>query len=225
MKTTSAESKRPSKSLISWINAGRLRYGKGVNWALPVGPFSYLEREQMNKINAEVACMPDWDIMDMIVSGQPKAAPSANKGFKPKSIAKKEDIPMRYVEAPRNLEAEGKDALQELAHSIFIHKDRELMKHFGLLNDDPPNNATEALKRIADGKYVIDAKEEERNPGWNWTNYIAWRDPKVERNRKGYQEAYANLLKAKHKLDVVIAVKSNEDGLKVLEDFEAQTFH
>lgn len=117
---------------------------------------------------------------------------------------------------------------------IASAKTDELAKHFNLVDDKRPKTWKELMKRVEEGRIVIDEERElaaEVNP--DYFDYgcpldsIRFRDPKAQPDQKGYQEAVKLMFEGMRETEDEIVAHQN-DGEKILAavgKFESKTFH
>src|SRR5258708_5960176 len=60
-----------------------------------------------------------------------------------------------YVDNDKHIESSKINYLSQRLENLYYKKDVEARKLFGLVNDEAPETATEMVKRIQDGKFVI----------------------------------------------------------------------
>ena len=125
---------------------------------------------------------------------------------------------------PMDKDARAEHYLDVRLANLVNQKDNALTKAFGLRDDDRPGTAKELIDRITSGKYVV---PEERMDTSNYDpiRYFRWRDPSVKEDYAGYDAAMKNMGAAKTDVEDAINVKTKEEALAALKDFESKTFH
>lgn len=106
------------------------------------------------------------------------------------------------------------------ADNAFHEKDGELMKHYGLHGDGAPRTWNELVKRIKDGRFKISDEHAKMNTYGSGTEYVEWRDPKIEKDHEGYDKSKEKLMKLLAETKDVIIVKSAADGLEMIEKIQ-----
>ena len=158
-------------------------------------------------------------------------APAEVKGCKPEKkrlqqteVCKKEEgeTTMATNNCTYNEVEVQRSFLRNEATNIHSNHNRELRKAYGLRDDDPPRTLDDAVQRIKADKF----EENKQAPSYlAWSDKIRWRDPTVKEDNAGY-EAAETLLDTQYK-DVkrTIVIKSPDEGLSAVLDFEKATFH
>lgn len=143
----------------------------------------------------------------------------------------KKDTTMYTLHNTAALEVQQRDRLIQRIEGAWYEKKMELKKAYGLENDQFPRTAEELVKRITEGKFSIvkdksngcfDDEDEIFYGGP--LDRITWRDPAIKKDYDGYVVAKKAMLAAKVAALDEIYVKSLEEGLKVLREFEATKF-
>jgi hypothetical protein len=125
------------------------------------------------------------------------------------------------VIAQDNTERDQRRLLNEHLYTAYSSAKTFLERKFGLKDDVEPQTITETVKRIQDGLFVIPEKYKDKIT-YGALSYIRWRDPKVVEDKDGFEAAKAELKKARTVAERIIAILSPAEGLKALQDFEAE---
>ena len=116
------------------------------------------------------------------------------------------------------IQTRAKEYLTCRLNSKFYEVDRTLMRKFGLLDEEPPKNAEEIAERIKSGMYVIRDKSD-----WLYgLDRFRWRNPETKEDRPGYESAVKVLEKDFQHAKDLIVVKSADDGLAALNEFQSK---
>ena len=122
------------------------------------------------------------------------------------------------LEAPQTRD-HTKEYLKDRLSSARSSRERKAMIKFGLEDDFFPRLAEDVVDRIKSGLYVIN--EERDGDCFNPWDAIEWRDPAIKKDFPGFKKwqelEKQTFLAAK---DTVV-VKSYDEGLKALQDYEA----
>ena len=114
-------------------------------------------------------------------------------------------------------------------------KRKELELQFGLVDDKFPKTMQELVDRIQKGQFVLTDKGKARDK-LACDNTRVWlgdledkelfrfRDPKKAEDKEGFEAAIKRRDEAYTKAMSIILVKSPEEGLAAVEDFEKQSF-
>lgn len=134
---------------------------------------------------------------------------------------KKDENPMNSyssatVVTADSIERDQRRALLNTAYDVFNSKKTDAKRQFGLLGDDTPETITEAVKRIADGRFVI---PEQYKDNYASMSYIQWRDPSVKADKDGYAKAKAELTKEYEALKLRLSIIPVADGLTAVEKY------
>jgi hypothetical protein len=125
------------------------------------------------------------------------------------------------VNAGRTMEQDQRQYLSDRLFDVTQDKVIELRKKFGLY-DERPETPEDIVERIKSDKFVI--PERDNNVCfYNAWEQIQWRDPAIKRDAEGYRKALEALDKSKTPVRDAIRLKSIEEGLKAIQDFEAAT--
>lgn len=115
------------------------------------------------------------------------------------------------------------DRLQQISNE----KTSELRKTFRIDAPEAPKTLTEALERIAAGKFTKPAKEEDEAAAktwdYRWYRQLDWRTEPADKD--GYAKATDALTEARREARDIIKVLPEKDGLEALNAFKAKTFH
>ncbi len=125
----------------------------------------------------------------------------------------------RYVNVDANPENEKRDYLRERASNTFYSISSDLEKKFGLRDDDRPATASDYIKRILDGMYVLDEKNKDKRD-YDPSRYITWRNPAIKKDQTGFDAANDLLSKEKTKVEDTIAILDTKDALAAVQAFE-----
>lgn len=110
--------------------------------------------------------------------------------------------------------------LLQLAHE----KERQELKHFGMVDDDPPKTPKEYVQRIKDNKFMIQKDCDDMETGrYSW-EYLIWRDPEVKRDQDGYTAARELIHKVIGETEDEIW-NDPKNALAAVHKFEKHTFH
>lgn len=148
---------------------------------------------------------------------QPCEAPYIAKSCKTGRIsntAKEEVMNISY-----SAEQEARRHLVRRTDDVYYAKDASLYDTFNV-NNVRPKNAKQAKDWLARGGFVITSEDDE-----SYHFNSAWQNPDKPRNEEGFKAAQKLLGKAYADVKDAIIVKSPEDGLKALQEFEAQVYN
>lgn len=126
--------------------------------------------------------------------------------------------------------------LESRLHSIYWDKQAGLSRHFHILDDEYPKSYKEAIQRIKDGKVVLkkhfdiadEIDEEDDLFGfdvYSLGHALRWRDPNQPADHDGHKAALEKLDAARTEIKDIIQIKTPEEGLVALKEFEKATFH
>lgn len=127
-----------------------------------------------------------------------------------------------YIENDKKLEASKINYLNERISIVAYQKNDDLPKTFGLTDDIVPQTPNEMVKRIQDGKFLLN-KETEDKKVYDPVRYIRWRDPAVVEDKAGYEAAVKSLHTASQDARDSVALftdidpKTALDAVKTLE--------
>lgn len=122
------------------------------------------------------------------------------------------------VNAVDSQDANARQYLGGRAEMVFYAKDHDLRKTFGLEDDEYPYDPKDMVKRIQDGKFVLEE-------GKHGSSRILWRDPELKEDKEGYKAAKEKMEVGYTKVTDDIMVLYPDQGLESLRTFEAETFH
>lgn len=130
------------------------------------------------------------------------------------------DANVEYVKSQKNF-------LRDRAFEALRNKEENALKTYRLEDDPSPVTFSELKDRLEKGLYIWDKEGEEqyvkRGCAYNPFCFITWRDPSKPADQEGYNK-FRDALKVKFNyLEEEIKIKSPEDGLKALRDFQAET--
>lgn len=156
-------------------------------------------------------------------------APTCTPGMKPEKCTANipKETTMRLYNDCEEFSPESNSLayLGERSYSIANTKRTELMRKFGLLDDEAPKNAREFLERIASGMYVIPADKMDKHNYGEYTRFIEWRDPAKVKDQAGYDAAVKKLEAAKTKAEDTLTLFTSDPAkqLAALQEFESVT--
>lgn len=133
---------------------------------------------------------------------------------------KKEEETMNTIRFEDTQEGKAQVHVLRRANDAFLEKESELLKHYGLRNDEAPRSWNELVKRIKDGKFKIDDDHAMLKTYGSGTEYVEWRDPKIEKDHEGFEKSMDKLRKLLAETKDVIIVKSPADGLEMIEKIQ-----
>lgn len=147
------------------------------------------------------------------------------------------------IKAPYSKEQEATEHLLDRLYKSYEDKRIDLKKQFGLVDEDAPKTRKDLIERITQGKYQItpagqaqDVLNEKMNgilpniAEMLGTDYllaswaIRWRDPSKAEDLEGFDAAIKRRDAAYDKATTIILVKSGDEAIKAVEDFELQSF-
>lgn len=132
---------------------------------------------------------------------------------------KKEKETMNTIRFEDTQEGRAQTHVLRRADTAYREKGTELEKHYGLRGDDPPPSWEELLKRIKDGKFVIEEKHAKMHT-YDPMCYVQWRDPKIVEDKAGLDKSMEKLTKLLAETKDAIIVKSAADGLEMIEKIQ-----
>lgn len=103
-------------------------------------------------------------------------------------------------------------------------KDADLQVAFGLRDDDRPQSAQEVADRILAGKFVLSPNNKD-SFAYDPLFLFTWRDPAIQKDAKGYQDALKTLQSQERDAMDAIMVGTADEGLAAVKAFEAATVH
>lgn len=105
-------------------------------------------------------------------------------------------------------------------------KHMALRKQFGLEDDDAPATFNDFLDRLTKGKFVY-PEDKRNNRMWPYhiVDKIRWRDPELKEDRIGFEAAKEKKDKLVTETTDIIRIKTPEEGLKALQEFESATLN
>jgi len=134
-----------------------------------------------------------------------------------------------YLDTRASLDMQKKQYLLNRLDNEHRKMVAPLSKTFGLSDDTPPKTPSELVERIQAGKFVIPSEEDQKKRRYYGPEdaiySFRWRDPAAKEDQAGYEAAEKALTTAYTEAKDAIMIKSDEDGLKALEDFKSKTFH
>src|SRR5256885_13812507 len=98
-------------------------------------------------------------------------------------------------------------------------------KHFGLTQDEAPKTAKELVERIKAGKITLPKEDNDRKCSYVWDVFsrIKWQDPSVVEDQDGYDAWEEKTAVAKRTVERIISIKSPDEGLNAVIEFEKTT--
>lgn len=111
-----------------------------------------------------------------------------------------------------------REYLSDRLHAVYMNKDTEAQRTFGLTDDHRPKDIEEAVQRIKDGKYTLTPKDTRGYYGL-WDR-IRWRDPEVKEDPKGYEAEEKELDKKYKEIKDTIMISDPAEALKTLQAWE-----
>lgn len=131
------------------------------------------------------------------------------------------------VQVAANPEKEQRYYLSTRLSDITYFKAKNLLVKYGLRGEDSPRNAYETVARIKAGMYVIDEEiDSEEGLCLQSPLYgLEWRDPAIKKDREGYEKARDQLDKDRKAVQDIIQIKSLDEGLTAVQEFEKATLH
>lgn len=148
--------------------------------------------------------------------------------FKMSTHKEQEDMETNMLTSYNNLSATAAlpteqvqmDFLRGEARNVRETLYSKLRKQFGLSGDPAPKTVEDFIKRIQDGKFVLEDMYKQKLTSYV-TDYISWRDPSIKRDEAGY-DAAKELLDAKYRdTKRAIMTQGADAGLKAVLDLEA----
>lgn len=125
-------------------------------------------------------------------------------------------------------EIEQRSYILERTFSVQRQKDLALEEFFNLRDDARPMSPEDLIKRIQDGKYVLESKDEfDDEDEFCFSNNfdrLHWRDPAKVRDQVGYKAAEKNLKEAVQKLQDKARLYTIAEATKAFEEFQATDF-
>lgn len=109
--------------------------------------------------------------------------------------------------------------LRERAYMASDKKYASLNEKFHMIMPGPPKDKAEAERRLKAGEFGFYDWEERK---FSFRDQFYWADP--NRDQEGFDKAAAKLDKTFQDLMDIINIKSADDGLKALQEFEATEF-
>ena len=110
--------------------------------------------------------------------------------------------------------------LSRRLHDLFYTKKGDLRKQFHMDDDRQPKDAIELIERIQAGSFVMPTKESiKQNYSGSIRDQIVWRSE--EKDEEGYEAAKKDLTAKYEAAKDIIMVKSADEGLAALQDFQA----
>jgi hypothetical protein len=126
-------------------------------------------------------------------------APAKFESLVVKAVPKKKEDTMSRYYGDDNYESDG--SLTDTERQRRYFSDRiacmrfsavtKLERQFGMRGDDAPETVTDALARLAAGKYVLRSDVTADQTVYNPLGYIVWKDPSIKKDPKGYAAAEA----------------------------------
>lgn len=123
-----------------------------------------------------------------------------------------------------NTEANARSHLRNNLASSYSKHDHDLLRHFGLMEDDSPDSPEEVIERIKNGKYVLRDKKD-RTSFSHWTSHIRWRDPSKEKDEAGYKAAFEKMSQAYKHAQQDVLCDPLDKAKAAVRKFEEYTVH
>lgn len=188
----------------------------------------FAKKEDMDIFNMTVTEGTGWIIATDFTNGfslAPIAPQDCAKDCSSASVpcaTKKQGNKPMYIDNDKHIESSKVNYLTSRAENVYYDQERNILKAFGLVNDEAPSTATELVKRIQDGKYVVKAENAERIV-FDPTRYITWRDPAVKEDKEGAKAANVVLRKLLTDTNDAIAIGTPAEGLAAVKALDAWT--
>lgn len=144
------------------------------------------------------------------------------------------DTPVKFVnftdnkkeeETMYNIEQQKIDYLERRLEVLVYQKRDELYREFGIRDENAPQTPKEFVERILAGKFILPDEDHDDDFCCSPAQAIIWRDPSVKKDYDGFNKAEKEMLAARTEVKDAIMIKSAEEGLAALKDFESKTFH
>ncbi len=158
----------------------------------------------------------NWMIVDECCSFAPNA-PTQEKSV---PCQKKEKT--MYVDNDKHIESSKINYLSDRLDGIYYTIDGRLKKQFGMVNDPAPETAEDFIKRVQDGKFVLNDETKKKNV-YDPSRYIVWRDPSVKEDTEGFKAAKKQYDEAARKVRDTIAIGTPAEALEAIYKLEAWT--
>lgn len=125
-------------------------------------------------------------------------------------------------------EIEQRRYILDRTYTVQHQKDQALEEFFNLRDDARPVSPEDLIKRIQDGQYVLESKDEfDDEDEFCFSNNfdrLHWRDPAKVRDQLGYKAAEKNLKEAVQKLQDKARLYTIAEATKAFEEFQATDF-
>lgn len=128
----------------------------------------------------------------------------------------------RYVDAPESDTQRTQNYFFNRVSEVGSAKRYDLMKTYGLRNDDAPESFDEFMARINAGKFSFETYPKKKDTQY-WADYIEWRDPSVKKDQKGYDAATKDFESAQAKARDTIMSSAPADAAAAIAALEAWT--
>lgn len=126
-----------------------------------------------------------------------------------------------YVENDKHIESAKVNYLSNRLGEVGFKKYYDLRKTFGLINDEAPTSAEDLVKRIQDGKFLLN--DNSKNNNYDPVRYITWRDPSVVKDEAGYEAAAKDFRKASQAAQDLVAIGTPSEALAAIQALETWT--
>lgn len=133
-------------------------------WHVSTGTCNTVSLEPIYPQDCTAPCKPDYP-----------------KGFGPN---KKEKA--MYVSDDKHIESSKINYLSDRIENAYYKANDKARKAFGLEDDTPPQTAEDFIKRIQDGKFMLNDETKKKNV-YEPSRYIRWRDPSVKEDKEGFE--------------------------------------
>ncbi len=185
------------QDMLEDMQKAPIKYFEPVKKEVPVSPYDYpwaQKKQEQEKVNA--MCYGT-------------KAPQAIRA----------DINVAAINTGDAAAQQKQSYLRNRLERIYYAKKDDLMKTFGLVDDEAPNTFEELLARIQAGKYVIDEKDAKKR-AYLGLDYLRWRDPAVKEDRAGFDAAKEELKKEKQLIEDQIAIADPAVALPLVQALE-----
>ena len=135
------------------------------------------------------------------------------------------DVAMYNNPCHRTEQERARDYLEIRAADVRSAHKSTLARHFGIEDDAPPKTIKELKERLAEGKFrTHENYKDDTNIRYESLDHlIRWRTRDADKD--GFRTAKESLAKTYTELQDIIVVKTPDEGLKALQEFEKKTFH
>lgn len=127
-----------------------------------------------------------------------------------------------YVDNDKHIESSKINYLIERAGSAFYEANQKITEAFHLENDPAPMTAAELVKRVQDGKFLLNDDTKNKSQ-YEPARYIQWRDPALPADQVGAKAAREVLEKLFQDTKDTIAIGTPAEGLAAVKTLDAWT--